>query len=61
MSIIKLKTMEKIDYLQSQRAITAAEIEALDRMNAAEMFGLMIMRKSALVEIDRQIDELLEL
>lgn len=53
--------MEKIDYLQSQRAITAAEIEALDRMNAAEMWGLMIMRKAALVEIDRQIDELLEL
>lgn len=61
MSIIKLKTMEKIEYLQSWRAIKAAEIEALDRMNAAEMWGLMIMLKAGLAEIDRQIDELLEL
>ena len=61
MYIIKLKTMEKIDYLQSQRAIIAAQIEALDRMNAAEMWGLMIMLKAGLSEIDRQIDELLEL
>lgn len=53
--------MEKIDYLQSQRYIIAAEIEALDRMNAAEMWGMMIMLKAGLKEIDRQIDELLEL
>lgn len=53
--------MDKIEYLQSQRAIYAAEIEALDRMNAAEMWGLMIMLKAGLAEIDRQIDELLEL
>lgn len=51
--------MEPIDFLQRQRAIYAAEIVALDRMNAAEMWGLMIMLKAGMAEIDRQIDELI--
>ncbi len=61
MSIIKLKTMEKIEYLQSQRAIKAAGIVALDRMNDAGMWPMMILLKAEVAEIDRQIDELLEL
>lgn len=53
--------MEKIDYLQSQRAIKAAGIVALDRMNDAGMWPMMILLKAEVAEIDRQIDELLEL
>lgn len=53
--------MEKIDYLQSQRAIKAAGIMALDRMNDAGMWPMLILLKAEAAEIDKQIDELLEL
>lgn len=53
--------MEKIDYLQSQRAIKTAGIVALDQMNDAGMWPMMILLKAEVVEIERQIDELLEL
>ena len=47
-----------IEQLKSQKLITEAQIKALDAMNAAEMWGLMIMLKASVKEIDRQIDEL---
>lgn len=50
--------MEKLEFLQSQKKITEAQIEALDRMNAAEMWGMKIMLKVGLEEIDRQIGEI---
>lgn len=48
-----------IEYLKSQKLITEAQIKALDQMNAAEMWGLMIMLKAGLAEIDQQIDEIM--
>lgn len=51
--------MDIITYLQVQKLIEEAKLKALDRMNSAEMFGLMIMVKAGIAEIDRQIDELI--
>lgn len=51
--------MDKLEYLQIQKLITEAQIKALDRMNAAEMWGLMIMLKAGLAEIERCIDEIM--
>ena len=51
--------MNKLEYLQSQKLITEAQIKALDRMNDAHMWGLMIMLKAGLAEIERQIDEIM--
>lgn len=50
--------MTILEYLQSQKQITEAQIKALDAMNAAEMWTMVIMLKATLAEIDRQIDEL---
>ena len=50
--------MEKIEYLQSQKLITEAQIKALDRMKIASAFEWMIALKAGLEEIERQIDEL---
>lgn len=50
--------MTLLEYLQSQKLITEAQIKALDRMNDAKMWGLMILLKGGLAEIDRQIDEI---
>lgn len=50
--------MDKLEYLLSQKLITQAQIKALDAMNDAKMWGLMILLKGGLAEIDRQIDEI---
>lgn len=51
--------MDKLQYLQSQKLITEAQIKALDRMQVASAFEWMIALKAGLVEIDRQIDEIM--
>lgn len=51
--------MDKLQYLQSQKLITEAQIKALDRMHVASAFEWMIALKAGLAEIDRQIDEIM--
>lgn len=51
--------MDKLQYLQSQKLITEAQIKALDRMKVASAFEWMIALKAGLAEIDRQIDEIM--
>lgn len=51
--------MNILENLQSQKLIYQAQIQALDRMRDASMWAMMIMLKAGLVEIERQIDELL--
>jgi len=47
-----------IEQLKSQKLIYQAQIKALDAMNDAHFWGLMIMLRAGLAEIDRQIDEI---
>lgn len=51
--------MEKLEFLQSQKLITEAQIKALDRMKIASAFEWMIALKAGLEEIERQIDEII--
>lgn len=51
--------MDKLEFLQSQKLILQAQITALDRMNDAHYWGLIITLKAGLAEIDRQIDEII--
>jgi len=51
--------MEKLEYLQSQKQIFEAQIEALDRMRVSSAFEWMIALKAGLKEIERQIDLIL--
>lgn len=47
--------MSKLEYLQSQKLITEAQIKALNAMNDAHYWGLLILLKAGLTEIDRHI------
>lgn len=50
--------MNKIEYLQSQKLITEAQILALKKMQIASAFEWKIALEAGLVEVERQIAEL---
>lgn len=50
--------MTLLEFLQTQKLITEAQIKALDRMQVASAFEWMIALKAGLVEIERQIIEI---